>query len=382
MNGRNARSTTGAPHLEDRAGMLMESALATPSIHVSSDATEARGLWMAIGAQSAWSPGAERPDSVWTWIQFRVDFVAEDDQWRILHLRVAPRFRTPFSSSWVETAERRPVRPPPGLVPAPDRSPTSATPTDYAPDRVPAYDPPVPDDYPDTDRDESPADATEARLLARIERLEDAWAIENLMSRHEYLHAANRNDEELKTCFALTRPDLSFEPEDWGVWEGPDAVRNCYVEGAPPPIPGMLTEHATTTGLVEVAGDGLTAKAVWISPGHETFAGPGLPPAPFWSWGRYGVDLVKEDGTWKFWHFHIYTTFRTPFATSWVDNAVGPRAIAFEEGETPPGMPSPTRPVTQNAPYHPDRAPRLLPEPPSPYRSFDQVRSFTDPTAD
>lgn len=378
MNGEHARTASGDASLEDRAGMLMESALMTPYVAVSADATSARGLWMAMGAQSAWHPGSERPDAVWTWIQLRVDFVLEDGRWKILHFRVAPRFRTPFEASWAQTAAQGPVKPPPGLVPQADLPPTSATPTDYALDRVPAYDPPIPADYPDV-ANEAPATDEEAALLRRLERLEDAWAIENLMSRHEYLHAANRNAEEFESCFAHSMPDLSFEPEDWGVWEGPEAVRACYVDGAPPPAPGMLTEHATTTPLVEIAEDGHTAKGVWISPGHETFAAPGAPTLPFWSWGRYGIDFVKIDGQWKFWHFHIYTTFRTPYSINWVDNSVGPRAIAFAEGETPPGMPAPTRPVTANAPYHPDRAPRLLPEPPRPFASFDHVRSFTEP---
>ncbi|MCL8017243.1 nuclear transport factor 2 family protein [Streptomyces sp. AS02] len=96
-----------------------------------------------------------------------------------------------------------------------------------------------------------------------------------------------------------------------------------------------------------------------------------------WSWGRYGVDFIKDNGRWRFWHFHIYTTFRTPFAKDWVANALGPRLVVFEEGEVPAHMVPPSRKITGNAPYHPGHSPRLLPKPPRPYRSFSEVASFT-----
>ncbi|MFJ8111056.1 nuclear transport factor 2 family protein [Streptomyces sp. NPDC096132] len=239
-------------------------------------------------------------------------------------------------------------------------------PLGYSPDALPEY-APVVQDAVDFEPDEEQPTPELAALQRRITALEDVWAIENLMSRHEYLHAAGLNEEELDTCFALSQADLSFEPEDWGVWEGAEAIRLCYVDGAPPVGLGMMTEHDTSTALVVVADAGRTAKGVWMWPGHETFASPDGDSHVFWSWGRYGVDFVKENGRWKFWHFYIYTTFRTPFGTSWVDSALGPRMFDLAEGETPPGMTPPTLGVTDNAPYHPSRAPRLLPDPPRRY---------------
>ncbi|MEU6261091.1 nuclear transport factor 2 family protein [Streptomyces sp. NPDC047043] len=360
-DGRRRTDTAAGQDGDARDGLLAENALLTPYVHVDRDATRARGVWMVLGASSR-RTASSKPDAEWLWAHLEVDLVPEDGAWRIRRARIVPRFRTPFDQDWVETA-RRARR-------AGEHAPG------YSPDAPPAYDPVVPDEVAFEPDEEQPT-AELAGLQRRITALEDVWAIENLMSRHEYLHAAGLNEEELDTCFALSEPDLSFEPEDWGVWEGAEAIRLCYVDGAPPVGPGMMTEHATSTALVVVADDGRTAKGVWMSPGHETFAGPEGDAHVFWSWGRYGVDFVKENGRWKFWHFHIYTTFRTPFATSWVDSALGPRMFDFAEGETPPGMTPPTRGTTDNTPYHPSRAPRLLPEPPRPYATFSETVSFT-----
>jgi hypothetical protein len=372
-NGAAARRLARNETRDDRAGLLCENALMTPLVQVSPAATAARGLWMVLGATT------ERDEdgalhAVWTWVQFSAEFVVEEGEWRILHLRVAPRFRTLFRRSWAETAAVGPVKPPPGLVPPSDRPPTGER-TDYALDAPPPYDPPAPEPYPSDGVDETIAPGEED-LGRRLVRLEDVRAIVNLMSLHEYLHVANRNGEEFERCFARRTAGVAFEPEDWGVWEGREAIKASYVDGAPPALPGLVTEHATTTGVVEVAADGRTAKGVWISPGHETFPGPEGSPLALWSWGRYGIDFVKEDGEWKFWHFHIYTTFRTPYGVDWVSAAVDPAHRLFPEGEMPPGMPTPSRPVTFNQPYHPERAPVLQPTPPSPYPTFDEAQSY------
>ncbi len=63
--------------------------------------------------------------------------------------------------------------------------------------------------------------------------------------------------------------------------------------------------------MIEVTGDGKTAKGVWIAIGcvARTDAQTGEVQC-FGRWDKYGVDLIKEDGVWKFWHFHIYRIFR------------------------------------------------------------------------
>lgn len=224
-------------------------------------------------------------------------------------------------------------------------------------------------------------------LERRIERLEANLAIQNVMGRRAYLHSAGLYRRELDECWSREREDIAFEPENWGVWEGLDTIQRSYND--PPEIPGMLIEHTITTGVIEVAEDGETAKGVWISPGHETFAFPGEDPIPHWCWGRYAVDFVKENGEWRIWHLHILTTFRTPYDQSWVDSAVNPPAHFPKKGERfdirsdeeleAAGMVPPTRGVTFNQPYDVDAVPAYQPVPPSPYRTWSDVTSYTDP---
>lgn len=215
-------------------------------------------------------------------------------------------------------------------------------------------------------------------LEERIQRLEDIHAIDQLMNRRAYLHSAGMHAREIEECWAKEAPDVTFEPEDWGAWEGAESIRKSYVDGAPPVEPGMLIEHCVTTGVIEIAGDRDTAKGVWISPGHETFPQPEGRPIPHWSWGRYGVDFVREGEAWKIWHLHIYTTFRTPYHQDWVDSSINRPAHFPKLGETLPGMHRPDRGVSFNQPYSTDAMPALQPEPPEPYGSFGETTSYTD----
>jgi len=220
-----------------------------------------------------------------------------------------------------------------------------------------------------------------AALEARIARLEDINEIQNLMGRRAYLHSAGMNGLEFEQCWSR-RDDVAFEAEDWGVWDGQDGITASYVNENPFPdgTPGLLIEHTLTTGVIEVAGDRETAKGVWISPGHETFPiVEGELPKAHWSWGRYSVDFVREDGCWRIWHLHVLTTFRTPYDQDWVDSAVNRPPYFPEKGTPMPGMTPPTRPVTFNQPYHPDLPPAYQPVPPEPYETWADVTSYTDP---
>lgn len=219
-------------------------------------------------------------------------------------------------------------------------------------------------------------------LLRRVERLEAIDEIRNLMGRRAFLHSTSLNGREFDECWAVEHEDLVFEAEDWGVWEGRELIRSAYVEGNPFPSDtvGLMIEHALTTEVIEVAEDGKTAKGVWISPGHETFPiVPGEAPKPHWSWGRYAVDFVKESVGWRIWHLHILTTFRTPYDTDWVTNATHRPEYFPPEGTAMEGVAAPSRPVTFNQPYDPQKPPAYQPVPPASYGTWADVTSYTDP---
>lgn len=64
---------------------------------------------------------------------------------------------------------------------------------------------------------------------------------------------------------------------------------------------GSYDGQHLTTPVIEVAGDGLTGKGVWIKMGSHDHLTPAGPSA-FWHMGCYACDFVKEDGQWKIWH--------------------------------------------------------------------------------
>ena len=157
----------------------------------------------------------------------------------------------------------------------------------------------------------------------RIQRLEDMLEIQNLMGRYVYYHEVHRETEFPELFYARNAPDISGEVADMGCYSGQEAVIKLLK--TPPPAEmhntkGMMIQHTLTTPVIEVAGDGKTAKGIWISPGHET--GPDRATGQckgHWAWCKYGCDFIKEDGQWRLWHYHIYAVFTAPYDKDWVD---------------------------------------------------------------
>jgi hypothetical protein len=213
-------------------------------------------------------------------------------------------------------------------------------------------------------------------LEERIQRLEDIHEIQNLMSRYEYLHTAGLQDE-TADLFAKKTPGVRAEIANWGVYEGIEGIRRLYpgfhkyLEGNPA---GQMFMHALTTSVIEVAGDGKTAKGVWISPGHETIRDPEGKPQAMWTWIKYGNDFVKEDSKWKIWHLHVYGIFHTPYEKSWVEVS---GEIPFEISVPVPDELKPDRPTTHPLWwYRPTVAPENVPAPPEPYETWDESTTY------
>jgi len=146
------------------------------------------------------------------------------------------------------------------------------------------------------------------------------------------------------------------------------------MEENPANNPVAMGIHPTSTPVIEVAGDGKTAKGVWLGTG---FVGQvnvkTKKPECVWEWDRYGVDFVKEDGKWKFWHFHIYSLFTAGWNDPWENQ--------FKKKESGPGMrypegTQPDGPGVDEYPYEPGVALKLIPELPEPYETWDQTFSY------
>ena len=65
---------------------------------------------------------------------------------------------------------------------------------------------------------------------------------------------------------------------------------------------GYMAFHPATTGLVELAGDGKTAKGLFYSIANETEANGDGTAKALWMPEKLGFDFIKEGGVWKIWH--------------------------------------------------------------------------------
>ncbi len=205
-------------------------------------------------------------------------------------------------------------------------------------------------------------------LEERISRIEAYIAIQNLFGTYVYLHSAGLEEETVE-LFAHHTPDVRAEISNWGVYKGFDSIRRLFV-GLHNAIEGdrvgLLVEHDLTSPVIEVAGDGQTARGVWCSPGFETMKHPQTGKLEaHWNWGRYELDFIKEDGEWKIWHFHRYSIFNTLCDTDWVKTPRDPGP--FPSQEFPPDVPT-----TYFAPYTVTSTPKLKPAPPKPYETYSE----------
>ncbi len=246
------------------------------------------------------------------------------------------------------------------------------------------------------------------------ERSAATWAVQNLMSRHEYMHAAGLNLEEIdghwvsrSGKFAKT---AAFASPGW-VMNGIETVRAAYGQGSrkdaeaarkalaaidpsvqdTPAFFGAGAEwvmHTSTTPLIEIADDGQTAQGAWYSPGMGIMPNivdgkVKLTPVMFWE--KYGGDFVKEDGVWKIWHLQMAYDFVPGLPAemvadiqkklgdlAWKGLAGGAQVEAGERmnGALPPGF---SQPKYSYPAYSPQRPGIVYPHLPRPYRTWGET---------
>lgn len=197
--------------------------------------------------------------------------------------------------------------------------------------------------------------------------------IVNIMNRYEYLLGTGHLKETVD-LFALKTPGVRAEMM-WGVYDGVEGIKKLYFKVHKAmgvgEAPGGMAILTNTTHVIEVAGDGKTAKAVWICPGLDTGTyGKGGKPKANWGWAKRAADFVKEDGKWKIWHYHVYGLFMCPFETPWTEVNSHPEMDAM-----PPEL-SADKPPTTHWFYSPEAIMKLEPVPPKPYNTFNEKTAY------
>ena len=159
-------------------------------------------------------------------------------------------------------------------------------------------------------------------LNQQMSRIWDVEQVKQLMHRRVFLQTWDRRREELDTLW-VSDPELQKTASygsNWGYYVGMKAIRGYYVQAHEQRLEeqrsanraqevnlGNLYAHPLTTGLVEVAQDGQTAKGLWYSIGNEAMAQPDSTADVRWMLGKVAADFVRETDGWKLWHIVVST---------------------------------------------------------------------------
>jgi len=216
-----------------------------------------------------------------------------------------------------------------------------------------------------------------AALEKKIERLDAVNEIKKVMGRYEAWH----NSTDMWETYRLfaDREDTVYNISK-STLTGYDNIESFFnrmkAEAKTPEGlergRGQMVEHPLTTDFIEVAGDGQTAKATWISPGHETIYLDGKLTAT-WCYGKYAATFIKMNGEWKIWQLQWFRFFRSPYDKSWADQTLeeiyGADAIG-EDGK--PVVPE----GAYFSPYTTDKFFESIPAAPQPYETWTEKENL------
>jgi hypothetical protein len=90
-------------------GVLEHKPLANQIIEIAKDGQTAKGFWYVVGKDDEY--GESGPLSYWTFGMFGVDFVWEDNEWRIWHLTYVEDVHHPCGESWTDAPKERAAMP-------------------------------------------------------------------------------------------------------------------------------------------------------------------------------------------------------------------------------------------------------------------------------
>jgi hypothetical protein len=232
----------------------------------------------------------------------------------------------------------------------------------------------------------------------KVQRALDIWQIQNTASKHEYYHKGLKHRQELMDIWALDQPDVSWQ-NNKDRYVGKEELVEFYanalerrleydlkrahekdpsIEIKPENLGiGYLHVHMLTTPIIEVAGDGETAKGIWMSIGDITGPVPGEEEyGAMWAQDMYGIDFIKVDGEWKIWHLSTYVDFYTTFEESWLKNPIN--FFKDRPGGTPgiDAHADSKRPGNYYNAYSPKTVAQFLPRMPEPYETFSETFSY------
>lgn len=213
--------------------------------------------------------------------------------------------------------------------------------------------------------------------LELMQRVWDVEAVKKLAAKRCYYIANDwraRELDELWVTGAEAQKTASFG-RNRGYYIGMDAIRGYYVEkhaAEAAALPGSaLYHHPISTGLVQEAYDGQTARGLWYCISQETVPVSETEADARWYLEKLAIDFLKEDGQWKIWHVVVATDLQSEAGANYMEQPVD-----LPDAENPALVEfgTPTLPML----VHQERYNWLdnYPAPPVPYATFDEDNSY------
>ena len=210
-------------------------------------------------------------------------------------------------------------------------------------------------------------------LLWRVMAVED---IKKLAAKRVYYRINEWRDEELAELWVSQPSSMKTASygKNTGYYTGMDNIRSYYVEKRKQDIgdgTGYMNAHPISTGLVELADDGKSAKGLWYSIGQETSPnGDGTADA-IWITEKVGIDFLLEDAGWKIWHVIECSDCTCEAGTAYSDQPV---YIDYETDPVAVEFAAPTIPmITHDGTFNWwDN----YPAPPEPYETWSDDISY------
>jgi hypothetical protein len=159
------------------------------------------------------------------------------------------------------------------------------------------------------------------QALKLAQKAVDYAEVRNVISRYSDYYFENDFDN-VARLFALDRDDTSYKtpmgPTGGKAIAEAFARRKANYEQGKDPV-GQLHVHPNSTPIIEIAGDGQTAKGVFDSFGPDIAC---VNEVGNWLYIRKAVDFIKEPDGWKIWHMQDYPVFDTPYNRSITQHAI------------------------------------------------------------
>lgn len=234
-------------------------------------------------------------------------------------------------------------------------------------------------------------------ILQLTERFEDRREIKNLMGKYVTSCLLCRENTIVDELFC-GRDDISLGFNN-GYYVGRDAVKAyfqavcdntakksaCLQKIFPEQLGKLSQEEVYGVGpfkaeplnscYMQIAGDGQTAKAIWMVEGSITdITEKG--PITSWAWGYYAADFIKEDGHMRLWHVLRVEDTNCPNGVNWgMPENNYPELPEFAELK---GMelPAPNHPAAVYETFSADRCSAKTPRLPEPYTTFAETFSY------